>query len=53
MSPNPKGTADFVTFIEEVLNGKPIFFVQCDLYLLDGHIRFQAIENVASLTLKF
>ena len=28
MWPNPKGTADLVTFTEEILNGKTSFFVQ-------------------------
>ena len=26
MSPNPQGTADLVTFAEEILNGKLIFY---------------------------
>ena len=30
MWPNPKETADLVTFTEENLNGKLHFFVQCD-----------------------
>ena len=28
MWPNPQETADFVTFTEEIINGKPHIFVQ-------------------------
>ena len=38
MWPNLQETADLVTFIGEILNGKLHFFVQCDVKLCDSEV---------------
>ena len=38
MWPNLQEPADLVTFIEEILNGKLHFFVQCDVKLCDSEV---------------
>ena len=48
MVPHPQATADLVTIIKEILNGKLYFFVQCDTHTEKPYVRTTPYISVFS-----
>ena len=44
MLPNPQQTADLVTFTEEILNGKLLFFARCEITVATCYTFFHRIS---------